>query len=412
MIITGTGWQSNLEQEALRIAITSGKPCLVLLDHWQSFRARFTEECINEYPPTCLIVTNMYAQYLASSEIPEIPCVRINDLYLNSIILESNQIESPKSTSELDTILYLSNGQPYDFELPFGQLTQIRKVLDIIEADLDFGRRFNKRVKIRPHPADQNIPLNIQENFDFLVEIESGFLLEQLHSASLVVAADTYALYIAMKIGKPVLTVLGELDKPRWLGFATSVDEFKSNQFSRSIFLSLFNRIIDGFYFRLFSVTDIDDVHLATLNDSEYMRFSSNSSDETSFVQAYAYTTSLGYENGYHLAIVNEWHERIGTCTLRVDEKSKRIEIGILIYKSFSGQGSGLRVWKNLTTQLQTIAPAYTVWAGTLERNQAMASILKNAGYIQVESWWDDYLSINKLDRVIVYEYPKDRPFS
>jgi len=411
VIITGTGWQSKSEQETLRIAKRSGKPCFVLLDHWQSFRARFTEECINDFPPSCLIVTNMYAQHLASSEVPEIPCVQIQDLYLDSIVQEYNQIDSPNSTLELDRVLYLSNGQPYNFDLPFGQLIQIKKLLDLFSVNLDLSRRFDKRVAIRAHPADQNIPLNILESFGLSMELESGALVEQLHRASLVVGADTYALYVAMRIGRPVVTVLSELDKPSWLGFAPSVDELKSNLFLRSIFLSFFNRIIDGFYFRFFSTTDVDDVHLATLNDSEYMRFSSNSSGDVTFIQACDYTTSLRSANGYHLAIVNVWHERIGTCTLRVDEKSRRVEVGILIYKSFSGQGVGLQVWKNLTTQLDMAVPGFTIWAGTIERNKAMSSILKQAGYIQVESRWEDYLSINKLDKVLIYEYPNHRSF-
>lgn len=407
-IITGTGWQSDLEQETLRIATSSGKPCFVLLDHWQEFRARFHEESIQEFPPTCLLVTNIYAQYLASLELPEIPCLRIEDLYINSILQEYNLVVSKNSTLQNDSILYLSNGQPYDFELPFGQLIQLLKVLDLTSVAQNLGRRFNRRIRLRPHPADQDVPFNILENFSVFLDKESGSLLKQLHQAGLVVGADTYALYVAMKIGKPVVTVLSESEKPTWLGFAPSIDELQSSHFMRLIFFSLFNRFINGFYFRLFSVTDIDDCHLATLNDSEYMQFSSNSSGRISFSEACDYTKNLRLTGGYHLAIINSWHEQIGTCTLRVNENSKRVEIGILIYRKFSGRGEGLRVWKILTTELSIILPEYTFWAGTMQRNTAMVRILQQSGYLEIESKWEDYLSSNKLEKILIYEYPNE----
>lgn len=401
VVVTGTGWQSGTENEATRLARLAGKTCFVLLDHWQDFRSRFTGESLKTHPPTSLIVTNTYAQNLASSSIPEIPCIQVEDFFLKDILNKISEIGSIYSES----ILYLSNGQPFTPKSPFSQLPQLSKVQHLLELLPDFNNSLPWEVILRPHPADNPISGINFENLEFHLRIFSGDFVTQLNSARFIVGADTYALYIAMKIGKPVITVMTDTHKPDWLDFAPTVEALSSNEFLKQLYFKILHFVEGGFYLRIFSILDIDNNHLSNLNDFEHMRFSSISSTSTSFEDAARYTKDLIFNNGYHLAIVNLEHKRVGTCTLRVHLISKKIELGILIYKHFSGEGIGSRVWRRLTKQLSSIFPQYTIWAGTLDTNSVMKSILRKSGYSLVKTISTDYLARNTFETIAIYEF-------
>ena len=47
IIITGTGWQSNLEFETRRLAASLNKYSIAVIDHWVNYKLRFIRYYIN-----------------------------------------------------------------------------------------------------------------------------------------------------------------------------------------------------------------------------------------------------------------------------------------------------------------------------------------------------------------------------
>ena len=406
LVITGTGWQSQAEQLAMKEAFHAGKSCFVVLDHWQDFHSRFEPTLLERNFPTLLIVTNTLAYFKAQQELPNIPCIQIADLYLESLIEEyTNKLTI--SLEKRNQILYLSNGQPFDSNSPFDQLGQLKSVSELFDL-VEFAEHKSKnRIFLRPHPADK-FPENLSQIRDFGVEVVSGDLLTQFLRAELVVASDTYALYLAMKLGIPTITVIDSENMPDWLDFAPSIGSLKTKVLLRRIFFGLLHKPVGPVYFRYFSVTDIDDLHLNNLNDFEHMRFSRASIGATNFLDALHYSRQINSEDGFHLAIVNRKHERVGSCTVIFNQTIKRIELGILIYREFSRQKLGSYAWKFLANKLQTLFLGYKVWAGTLKDNIAMRNVLESSSFVLIKKEFEDYFSQGTQETILIFEYRPD----
>ena len=404
VVITGTGWQSQTEQNAIESTLEAKKSCFVVLDHWQDFRSRFRSGLMDSNPTLQLVVTNSLAYHLAKNNLPEVSCVEIEDLYLSYMLKKYTETLEPESLIDRKQILYLSNGQPFSFEYPYGQLRNLEKLSHLFELGHLAEGLSSKQVVLRPHPADSNLD-NFSNIWNFELEINSEDLVTQLCKSKIVIGADTYALYVAMKLGRPVITVLEEDQKPVWLDFAPSINLLQENTILRKIFFKLLFNKSGPTYLRPFSITDIDNLHLFNLNGAEHMRFSRISTSKVSFIDSYNYSCELKELGGYHLAIVNRDHSRIGSVTLRFEKKLKQIEIGILVYKEFLGQGFGSMAWKQLSESLNLLFPDYSLWAGTLCGNKGMIRIMKKSGFVLDSSRVEKYLAPDSIDTLLIYRY-------
>jgi hypothetical protein len=61
MLLTGTGWSSNLEHDARRLAKDDGVLTIAVLDHWVNYRERFIRNN-EEILPDIIVVTDNYAE--------------------------------------------------------------------------------------------------------------------------------------------------------------------------------------------------------------------------------------------------------------------------------------------------------------------------------------------------------------
>lgn len=404
LILTGTGWQTQSERNAIRIAMKYRKPCFVVLDHWQAFYSRFDPNIITDNFPNLLIVTNTLAYHKVQQEIPNIPCVQIDDLYLNSLIAKYENLFSSEPSQQSNYALYLSNGQPFDPKSPFDQMKQIERISELFTLPVFANHLDIRRLLFRPHPADNFLELDLPCK-SFAIKVMSGDLLKNLVQAKVVVGADTHAMYIAMRLGIPTITILDTATRPDWLDFAPSVDELRSEPVLGKLFFDLMFDASGKTYLRQFSITDIDELHLSNLNDPLHMRFSRASISKTTFTDALFYSRQIREEGGFHLAIINRKHERVGSCTIDVDLSCKKIEVGILIYSRFSGKRFGSNVWQDLARKLRSLFPEFRIWAGTLNGNIAMRRVLENSGFVLTEKITQDYFLNGTEETVLIFEY-------
>jgi hypothetical protein len=100
VVLTGTGWQTSIESDILELSHKFNKPSVVVLDHWNDYRQRFTKKNGMIILPSKLIVTNYLSAYLARTEIPEVEVLKITDLYVNDLISKYNGFEDNLDISE------------------------------------------------------------------------------------------------------------------------------------------------------------------------------------------------------------------------------------------------------------------------------------------------------------------------
>lgn len=331
LILTGTGWETDLEYLALENSKKINTPCYVVLDHFQHFRSRFMKKDGQCVFPDKIIVTNLYTLYVVKHEIPEVPVIYTPDIYIESL-LKYNTSSSNNLKPKKSEILYLSDGQPYNQKSEFSQIFQLMKVVSNYTQIVKFiGKEFSK-VSIRPHPADLNgnkAPTVIGEiNFEEV----NGSLETLINSSILVIGTDSLAMYAAMRLGARTLTVVNDNEKPLWLDFAATLESINHKNIKESIKNSFLYDDKTGTYVRKFTLLDIDSEHLknqSLITTPDLCDFNEiQSSFEAYFFQIYK---KLGTDY-MHFSVMNHNHIRIGIVAIRLNTADSLVIVKPYIY--------------------------------------------------------------------------------
>jgi hypothetical protein len=331
LILTGTGWETDLEYLALENSKKINTPCYVVLDHFQHFRSRFMKkdrECIF---PDKIIVTNLYTLHVVKNEIPEVPVIYTSDIYIEAL-LKNNTFSSDNLKLKKSEILYLSDGQPYNQKSEFSQASQLMKIVNNYTQIVKFiGKEFST-VSIKPHPADLNgnkAPTKLGEiNFEEV----NGSLETLINNSVLVIGTDSLAMYAAMRLGARTLTVINNEEKPLWLDFAATLESINNkniNELMNNLFL---RDDKTGTYVRKFTLLDIDSVHLknqSLITAPELCDFNEIlSSFEAYFFQIYK---QLGTDY-MHFSVVDHNNIRIGIVTIKFNTADSLVVVKPYIY--------------------------------------------------------------------------------
>ena len=190
LIITGSGWMSSLERNAIERAKGLDIPAITLLDHWVNYQERFDGP---ESTPDALLVTNLPAFNIATAKFPGKVVWRIPDFQLINYkeILYENFNEKNCTLVLLEPINQLNEG----FEITLELLSTL------IDAAGDVSRKFGSgRILLRLHPSQVSNKEILEliraqgRNVEISEEIE---LLEDLKHANCVIGINTYGLYLA-----------------------------------------------------------------------------------------------------------------------------------------------------------------------------------------------------------------------
>ena len=193
VVLTGTGWASNLEYDAIKLAKNIGVYSIAVIDHWVNYRQRFIRnemECL----PNTIWVTDSDALNIARSTFEEISIKMMPNYYMENLMRQINPI------SETDNnLLYLlepirddwNKGIPGEFQALDYFIKNLKKIVG--------NEKVN--IKLRPHPSDKLDKYNewIEENKEISPVIDScSSLIESISNARWVVGAQTYGLVIAI----------------------------------------------------------------------------------------------------------------------------------------------------------------------------------------------------------------------
>jgi ribosomal-protein-alanine N-acetyltransferase len=206
LVITGSGWMSDLEVSAIREARFRNTPSITVLDHWVNYLERFGVDEADK--PQILAVTNSRALQIAQEKFPDKVVWSLPDFQIMSYKEAMNS-----AVSHRNCVLILL--EPTSTLSPKFMIDKeaIRKLIrSAILMKKDRGLR---TVLVRPHPSQIGDSTFLQNLDEFKEEIkisQSKTLLEDLEVSEVVIGFSTYALYISTMCGIDTRSYFAEVE--------------------------------------------------------------------------------------------------------------------------------------------------------------------------------------------------------
>ena len=206
LLISGTGWQSNLEHDARKLARSLGIKSVAVIDHWTNYRERFIRDG-EEVLPNEIWVADEYAKKLADNYFPDLPILQLPNLYLESIVAEVRLQEASANKSAVTRLLYVLEPirQVWGNGDQLGEFQALDFFIENIHL-LGFGEHLS--IKLRPHPSyymgKYNQWIESQKNLDVSLD-DSLTLAEAIAWSNVVVGCQTYAMVVALAASRRVI---------------------------------------------------------------------------------------------------------------------------------------------------------------------------------------------------------------
>ncbi len=212
LLITGTGWGSNLEHDARRLARNLGIKSVAVIDHWTNYHERFSREG-DQVLPDEIWVSDPYALKIAQATFPTINVVQQPNDYLSRMVAE---VESQQTTGAVygnDRVLYVLE--------PIRQAWGTLAIPGEFEALNYFMHHRalahvapNAEIRLRPHPSDPPGKYDawLKSQVNPLIVLDSApTLAASLAWANIVAGCQTYAMVLGLGCGRTVISSI-----PAW----------------------------------------------------------------------------------------------------------------------------------------------------------------------------------------------------
>ena len=196
IIITGTGWQSNLEYKAINGARKYNKICLTFLDHWTNYEKRFKRNGKIVLPNKIIVFDKYSESNIKKIFKNKVDIVRSTNFYFKNFIKKQKKQKKQKI---FNNILYLSSN--YDQVLK--KKIDILLLKNFIEkiSNLKAYKRFG--VDIKPHPTENfKKYFNVKKNNKKIRKIIVNKKLEEVLSGYKIVAGTETSGLVLAKICK------------------------------------------------------------------------------------------------------------------------------------------------------------------------------------------------------------------
>jgi len=200
MLLSGTGWASDIEHDARRRARIAGLRSIAVIDHWVNYRARF-QRAGEETLPDEIWVADAYAAAEARRAIPEIPVREYPNRYL------ADQALAAGPRPDDGDVLFVA--EPARSDWGRGVPGEFQALDYLVEHGGSAGIDSAARLRIRPHPSDPAgkydawIAAHPNAHLDASPDMGTA-----LAAASWVVGLQSFALVIAMAAGRGVICAL------------------------------------------------------------------------------------------------------------------------------------------------------------------------------------------------------------
>lgn len=163
LLLSGTGWSSDLEHQARTLAEEQGLPSIAVVDHWVNYRERFQRgESITL--PQGLWVADKEAADMAQKTFPGLNIQQLPNLWLNKLIKDVRSCRGSQQRMKPQhpgcDLLYLL--EPLR-DHQYGNLTGeefialdywLNRLPELIAKGLIHKDRQTLRLRLRPHPSE------------------------------------------------------------------------------------------------------------------------------------------------------------------------------------------------------------------------------------------------------------------
>lgn len=207
IVITGTGWGSDLEYNALNLANKKGLKTISVVDSWVSIESdknRFIRNSAQELPNEVWTISSrikIEIEKLYTS----LKVVTMNNSYLNNQL----KLISDVTVSNSSNILFLMEPRGKRFKDPetkgeFKAFEYFLKNINLITTKEDL------KIVIKPHPSDYKGKYDtIKYDTRFNVSVdEKSELWELISWSNIVVGMESYAMEVALESGRKVYSCL------------------------------------------------------------------------------------------------------------------------------------------------------------------------------------------------------------
>lgn len=205
LVLSGTGWASDLEHGARMLARSRGIRSAAVIDHWSNYLPRF-ERHGTVLLPDEIWVTDDYAFNIASRTFPDTQSVQWPNLYLEAQISSIGPSPSIGATTD---ILYVLEPARSDWgrEMP-GEFQALDFFMQSLPA---LGIGSDRRIRLRPHPSDPPGKYDDWINRNRMhgaVLDTADSLSDAMRTAHWVVGCQSFALVIALGARRRVVCTL------------------------------------------------------------------------------------------------------------------------------------------------------------------------------------------------------------
>jgi len=207
MLLSGTGWASDLEHEARRMARSLGVFSIGVIDHWVNYRERFIRNG-EEVLPDELFVADEDAKTEAVRCFPHLPVVVLPNRYLEGLVALINALSSEPSERPGSHILYVLEPirQPWGNNEESGEFQALDFFLERVGA---LGLGHTPDIRLRSHPSDPPGKyaswMTRYGELNLTIDTSSS-LAEAIAWADWVVGCQSFAMVVALYANRRVIS--------------------------------------------------------------------------------------------------------------------------------------------------------------------------------------------------------------
>jgi hypothetical protein len=204
LLITGTGWASDIEHEARKLARSRGIRSVAVIDHWANYAERFVRHDETVWPDE-FWVTDDYAMDIAKETFPNENVFQIPNQYVEIQLRDIAKVE------EMDTpeLLYVLEPARSNWG---GSNSGEFQALDYFVSHMSqLGLPPETRIRLRPHPSEEQEKYNdwITRHPSLNVQIDGSLNIAQsIGRSTWVVGCESFALVLALMSGRKVYCTL------------------------------------------------------------------------------------------------------------------------------------------------------------------------------------------------------------
>ena len=215
-VLTGSGWQSDFEWQAIRHGRAAGQHVVTYLDHWVNYAERFLRNGITCYPDE-IWVGDKYAAQIVRNNLPGLNMRQVDNPYFSYFLNEVKRLDEALSiqSQHKKNILFVSENID---RVTLQQNDAIRYFMNNLDRiGVEVGQ-----ILIRPHPSElANKYLWVAKEFNRHIIISDGASLqEEVSISDVVVGCSSMAMVLALFANRRVISCIPENKVPYTLPFA------------------------------------------------------------------------------------------------------------------------------------------------------------------------------------------------